>query len=82
MNAELVELNEKEYENFLNEIYEDVNICEYNMSQGTILKKCDPIAFNTRLNNYNASNKEWRCTECESIYDYEEDANECCNEEK
>ena len=45
--------NEEEYEDFLNEVYNSVTICGYEMNQGTILREMDEIAFNEGLNNYN-----------------------------
>jgi len=78
MNAEEIELTNEEYEDILNEIYEPVKICGIILSQGTILKKCDPIAFRCYLVNYTASNEKWKCGECGKEYNNKDDANECC----
>lgn len=86
MNAEKVEtiLTNDEFEEILNDIYEDVNICGYIYSQGRILRAIDEIAFNEMKNNYedslNRDNEQWQCGKCEEIYDNEEEAEKCCND--
>lgn len=81
MNAEEIELTDEEFEDILNELYEPVNICGMQYEQGTALKELDPIAFRCGKVDYTASNERWRCTECDSEFDNEDDANECCKEE-
>lgn len=80
MNAEQIELNEDEYEEYLNEIYGDVKICGFNYQQGTLLKEIDPTAFSCGMNDYDSFNEKWKCTECDEEYDNFDDAEKCCNE--
>lgn len=37
--------DEDKYEEFLNEVTEQVQVCNFWMEQGTILRQCDEIAF-------------------------------------
>jgi len=45
MKAKFLEYTDDKHEQFLNEIYDTVSICGYEMEQGTILRQCDYIAF-------------------------------------
>jgi len=87
MNVEKIEndLTNTDFEEILNDMYEDVNICGYIYSQGRILREIDEIAFNEMKNNYedslNRDNEQWRCLECEKIYDNKEEAEKCCNDD-
>ena len=78
MKAYEIEKDEKEFEEYLNDCYPSVNICGIEMDQGTILKKCDPIAFRCALS-YEPI--KYGCSECDSEYDDEDEANDCCNNE-
>ena len=80
MSAEKIELTEKKYEDYLNRINVDINILGIIMQQGTILRKCNPIAFKCGMNDYDSFNEKWECTKCDSIYDNFDDAENCCND--
>lgn len=43
---------EKDFENYMYEIYEDVDICGYKMSPVRILKEMDEVAWNEGFNNW------------------------------
>ena len=79
MPAELIELTEEEFEEILNETYGTVEICGQTRDAGTVLKEIDPTAFNCGMAD---EPEQWKCTECNSIYDSEEEAEECCKEEE
>lgn len=78
MNAYEIEKDEKEFEDYLNDVYGEVNICGMEMLQGTILKECDPVAFRCALSDDEPL--QYGCSECDSIYNDETEAEECCND--
>ena len=85
MNAYQVEerITEDEYQDYLNEVYEDIEICGMIMSQGTILKECDYTAFRTGYVDYLDSLGDlYICGVCKIEYDNEEEAEDCCSEEE
>ena len=79
MSAEPIYMSEDEFNDVLNDCYEDVTICGYTMSQGDILRQCDPVAFRCAL--ADEPPRAWECSECGTEYDNEEDAEECCEED-
>jgi len=80
MNAIKKELDEQEFLDVLNDTYEDVTICGLEMSQGDILKECDPIAFQCAKNDYESESDSvpWECGVCGTEHDTEEGAENCC----
>lgn len=76
MNAEQKELTEEEYEEMLNDIYGDVNICGGTYTSGHALKMLDPTAFRVGLSDWET--ELWFCSECDKEYNDEEEAEECC----
>lgn len=74
MSAIEIEMSPNEYEDFLNELYGDITICGIEMQQGTILREVDPVAFRCGLSDMP---QQWKCSECGTIYDEEELAEEC-----
>ena len=76
------EISEREFENYLDDIYGDVDICGMKYSAGRALKELDPIAFNCAKSDYESeltSDKdEWVCGKCDEVFDNEEDADVCC----
>ena len=76
MNAQLIEMDEKDYEEMLDEIYPDgVTVCGMTYSVGRALKEIDPVAFRCGMAE---QPEQWECNECSCIYDNEEEANDCC----
>ena len=74
----LKEIDEKEYEDKLNEIYGDVDICGFKYPAGRALREIDPVAFRCGL----AEEPEvWVCDGCDTEHETEEEATECCKEE-
>lgn len=79
MNATKKILDDKEFIDALNDMYPDIDICGLTMCQGDILFKCDPIAFLCGKNDYeNSDAVPWICSICDSEYDSEDEAEECC----
>lgn len=72
------ELTEEEYEEKLDDIYGTVEVCGMTFGSGRALKELDPIAFRTGMND---EPEVWVCSKCESEYETEEEARECCEEE-
>ena len=78
MNATLIEYTEDQYEEFLDEIYPDgVDICGINYSAGRVFKLVDPVAFGCGMS---TMPQQWKCSECDSVHDDIEGAEECCND--
>lgn len=75
-----LELTDDEYKEILNDTHPDVTICGMVYSQGDILAEIDPVAFRCGKNDYEGCNesKVWACGKCESEYDNEDEAEECC----
>ena len=78
MNAQLVEMTEDEYEEYLDEIYPDgVNICGMTYSAGQTLRKVDSIAFRCSMSDMP---NRWKCDSCDCTYDDEDEAENCCKD--
>jgi len=82
MNAYEKEVDEKEFEEMLNENYDTVKVMGMEYGQGTALKELDPIAFRCAMADEPVV---WVCSECSAEFpeadhggDAEEFANECC----
>lgn len=85
MNAYLKEqeISESKYEDILDDIYGEIEICGLTYSSGRALRELDPVAFRCGKNDYESSLEEiWICGECETEYNYEGDAEECCPQDK
>ena len=77
------ELDDKEAEEELNNIYGDVEVCGIQYPSGMLLREVDPIAFRqTVIDLEDQMPHKWKCEECETEYDTEEEAEECCQEEE
>lgn len=70
------EMSDRDYEDYLDEIFGDVEVCGYSYSSGRVLHELDPIAFDCGKSEL----MQWRCDNCGKIYDEESDADECCPE--
>ena len=84
MNAYRKELDydEDEIIEMLDEIYGDVEICGMTYSSGQALLELDPIAFRQAKLEIEDSNERdnpvWVCSVCDSEFENEDDAEECC----
>lgn len=72
------ELTDKEYEDILNELYEDIIICGMPYAPGYALHEVDPIAFRCGKMDYEASNSVYVCSVCNTEYADEDEAENCC----
>ena len=70
-----VEIQEEEYEDLLNSIYGEVNVCEMVFDAGHALRKLDPTAFRCGLND---RPPRYKCGECGRTYEDEDPAEACC----
>lgn len=64
------EWNELEFEDYLNDVYDEVNICGLKYSAGTALKEIDPIAFNCAMND---CEQEEECPDCDGSGEIEDE---------
>ena len=76
--AELKEWDDDAVENYLDETFEEVDICGMKYSAGRALKELDPTAF--RCARADMPEK-WVCTVCDSVYETEDEAEACCEKE-
>lgn len=65
-----VDISEGEYEDFLNEIYDAVEICGMSYDSGRALRLLDPVAFRCGLGDYESEIQ----TELEEAIDNEDDS--------
>lgn len=75
MNAYEKEYDERDFEDMLNENYEEVNVLGITYGAGTVLKAVDPIAFRCAMSDEPVV---WVCDECGEEYSDEDEAEECC----
>lgn len=77
MNAIQIELTEEKYEEFLNLIYDEINIGSFTFEPGRILRELNPAAFRCGMAE---ELEQWQCSECDQIYENQDNAEECCKE--
>lgn len=85
MKATLKEYSEEEYDDFLDEIYGDkdwcIEICWLKYRACKALYEVDTIAYNVWFSDWESWQDEiWVCSECDSEFDSEDEANECCEQ--
>jgi hypothetical protein len=80
------ELTDRKFEDIIDDMYPEVDICGIKFSPGHALRTLDEVAFDQARNDYTDSfdrdNPVWICDECGEEFDNEDDANECCAEEQ
>jgi hypothetical protein len=75
--------DETEYEEWLNENYEEIDICGYKYDAGCVLSQIDPTAFREEYNDWlDNFDPLYECSECGERFNNEDSANECCVEEE
>ena len=72
--------DEDSFEEMLNEIYGEVEICGYSYSAGYALKELDPIAYRCDLADMQEYEDVYICPICNDEHDDEEDALYCCQD--
>jgi hypothetical protein len=72
------EITDQEYEDELNNVYGEVEICGMTFDSGRALHELDPIAFRCGQ----SDEMKWECSECGKVYDEEQDAADCCPPEE
>jgi len=78
MNAYEKEIDEREYMDWLDEIYEPVQVGNSTFDVSRIIKELDPIAFRCGMADMPVV---WVCGECDTEYDDEDEAEDCCVDE-
>lgn len=74
MNAYLKEYDEKEFAEYLNDRYGDVNICGLRYGSGYALREIDPITFRCLMADMPDV---WVCDDCGYEYYTQEEAEDC-----
>ena len=69
-----IEMDENEYEEYLNESYGEVEVCGCSYPAGRVLREIDPIAFRWGL--YDEPTR-YKCDHCDTEYETEEEAEDC-----
>jgi hypothetical protein len=83
MNAQEIYLDDDKYDEIIDQIYGkfQIGVCSFDASR--ILKELDPIAYNcgkSDVENMEGCPK-YMCDECGGMFDTEDEAEECCQEE-
>lgn len=78
IDREVEKYSEKEYDEMLDEVYGEF----MGYPASTILKEVDPIAYQCGFDDYQEYETVWECPECGTMYDYEEEALWCCQQEE
>jgi hypothetical protein len=71
-------MSDDEYEEILNELYGEVDICGELYNHGTVLRTFNPMRFNSYKADYESMY--YMCGECSSRHEEEDMARECCSE--
>jgi hypothetical protein len=75
-------LDEKEFEDYLTEIYDYIEVCGFTYASGSILREIDPIAFGCAKSDYeDYLGDKWACGICGNEFGTEDEAEDCCKEE-
>ena len=74
--------SEEEYDNFLDEVYGDVDIAGYTYRTSQILKEVDSIAYRCGFLEYQDEIDIYICPVCEAEYENEDEALYCCQEKE
>ena len=75
------ELDERAYDEMLDEIYGTVEICGMTFDSSRVLKEMDPIAYRVGMSDMESCEPgTWVCDDCgeEFTEDEEDEAQECC----
>ena len=67
---------EYEHEQYLNTVYEDVNIGPLTFKPGRIIRTMDYMAF--KVSFYAVKQGVWRCGRCDAGYKFKSEARDCC----
>ena len=78
MNARLEEWDDDDVRNFIDDIYEPIQIGNLTFDASRIVEELDPIAF--RCIKSDSMPERWVCEECNEEYETEEDAEDCCRD--
>ena len=77
------EATEEEYCDFLDEVYEEVEVAGMMYNTSYVLREVDPTAFRCGKVDYEAGlDPLWKCGSCDTEYDNESEAEECCKDEE
>ena len=77
-----IEVDEEAYDEMLDDVYGKFEIGYAEFYASTILKECDPIAYNMGKQDYaDGLDQEWECEHCGSVYSEEDEARECCSDQ-
>ena len=74
---------EEQYENFIDDIYGEVDVAGYRYDTSYVLKELDDIAYRCGLLDYVGLRLEegYECPYCSTIYKNFDDAKYCCQED-
>lgn len=76
------EISDSDYRDILDDLYGTVEVCGMTMDSGRVLEEMDPTAFRCGKADYEDGIEDvWTCSECDTEYKWEDDAEECCTPE-
>lgn len=85
MKAVRVEVSESEYDDMLREVFGnrqgEVEIAGNSYDVAYALKEVDPTAYRVGFSDFESEHEGWKCSECDTVHETEEEAEECCKDE-
>lgn len=73
---------EEDYDDMLDECYDEISIGGITFNPSQVLKECDPTAYRCGFNDYQEYESVYKCPICGEEYNYDEDeAKFCCQNE-
>jgi len=73
---------EEDYKDFLNDCYGEITIGGLTFDPARIIEELDPTAFNCGFSDFQEYDEGYICPICNDIYEDEDEAIYCCQEEE
>lgn len=77
---EMIEPDEAEFEEWLDEMYPEVEVYGQKHNTSYVLKEINPTAFRCAFADWASENERWECPACYKVHTSKEDAKDCCSE--
>lgn len=81
MNAQEIEIEENEFDEYLDDCFDQVQIGVCTFDSSYVLKERDPAAYNIAFADYSSEHQRYICDECGEEFDDFDEAEECCQED-
>lgn len=78
--VELEIYSEEDFDSYINEMSEAIDIMGIGFTPSDVLKEVDPTAYGTEFSNYQRYETVYKCPICGEEYDEDEEAKYCCQD--